>query len=241
MNYKSSSSDTFIGSPKQEGKINLLNYRQAGIYQIRCIINNKVYVGESNNLLQRCESHFYKLEKKTSDITKLQKDFTQYGPENFTFEILYSGPKWSDNKKRKMQEKKILQQYAAILLYNKTNQTNEDKVSLNYRILNQINGVQYNSIEEAANALKMRPIEVANRLKNKYPGYIIIEKIVVGYTPVIINDEEFPSLQSVVQKGLAPSRSAVHYRLNSTSPKWAGWQYKYGKKQSGPDIQLKSE
>ena len=37
-----------------------------------------------------------------------------------------------------------------------------------------------------------------------------------------------------MEAGLAANRLAVIRRLNSTSEKWSGWNYKYGKKNSGP-------
>ena len=59
-----------------------------GIYTITNLINNKVYVGYSNNIKSRHTAHFCELEGKYHDNDFLQKAYNKYGRENFVFEIL---------------------------------------------------------------------------------------------------------------------------------------------------------
>lgn len=73
------------------------------------------------------------------------------------------------------------------------------------------------------------------KLKNNHSGYVLISKAVQGYTPVIVNNQEYPSNQAVVDANLAKDRFQVLRRLNSSLTKWENWSYKYGKKQSGPE------
>lgn len=69
---------------EKERKI-LLN---KGIYKIVNLINNKIYIGSSKNLYNRRKTHFSKLRLNYFYNKTLQKDFNEYGENNFKFEIL---------------------------------------------------------------------------------------------------------------------------------------------------------
>lgn len=58
-----------------------------GIYIIRNIKNNKMYVGQSQNVYDRLRQHFAALDKGRHPNKKLQKDYRFYGKKNFTWEI----------------------------------------------------------------------------------------------------------------------------------------------------------
>ena len=58
-----------------------------GVYRITCLKNNKVYIGESANLLGRLGKHSDALEQNRHDCFELQKDFNHYGKSFFVFEI----------------------------------------------------------------------------------------------------------------------------------------------------------
>jgi group I intron endonuclease len=60
----------------------------SGIYQIRNLINNKIYVGSSINLKNRKNTHFHKLRKNSHSNLHLQNAWNKYGENNFIFEIL---------------------------------------------------------------------------------------------------------------------------------------------------------
>lgn len=59
-----------------------------GIYQIRNITNNKVYVGSSKNMANRRSTHRFNLRRGTHHSTKLQKAWDEFGERNFIFETL---------------------------------------------------------------------------------------------------------------------------------------------------------
>lgn len=61
---------------------------QTGIYTITNLINNKIYVGLSTNILQRIEYHKRSLRKNNHHCIYLQRAWDIYGEENFLFEIL---------------------------------------------------------------------------------------------------------------------------------------------------------
>lgn len=60
-----------------------------GIYQIRNLINGKIYVGSTvNKFYRRWCAHKGLLNKNKHDSIKLQRGWNKYGKENFVFEIL---------------------------------------------------------------------------------------------------------------------------------------------------------
>lgn len=61
---------------------------KSGIYQIRNIQNNYVYIGSSKNLFERYKFHFSVLKRNKHENPYLQGAYNKYGKENFTFEIL---------------------------------------------------------------------------------------------------------------------------------------------------------
>ena len=60
---------------------------EAGIYQIRNIHNQKVYVDSTRNL-KTLNGKVFMLKTGTSFIAKMQKDLTEFGSEAFVLEVL---------------------------------------------------------------------------------------------------------------------------------------------------------
>lgn len=75
-----------LSSKDDREKLEDLN--QSGIYVIRNIENNKVYVGSAVNLNRRWKHHKYYLKKKNHRNILLQRTFDQHGIIIFKFEIL---------------------------------------------------------------------------------------------------------------------------------------------------------
>lgn len=59
-----------------------------GIYKITNLKNNKVYVGQSENLNNREWNHFYWLDRGEHHNEHLQKSYNKYGKGNFIFEVI---------------------------------------------------------------------------------------------------------------------------------------------------------
>ncbi len=60
----------------------------SGIYAISNNVNNKSYIGLTNNLNRRKREHFSKLRKNKHKNKHLQSAWNKYGEENFTFDVL---------------------------------------------------------------------------------------------------------------------------------------------------------
>lgn len=58
------------------------------IYEIRCILTNKIYVGSTLNHLKREKDHFNNLKKNKHHNKKLQNAYNKYGSEYFKFTII---------------------------------------------------------------------------------------------------------------------------------------------------------
>ncbi len=59
-----------------------------GIYQIRNLVNGKIFVGSSLNLHGKSNSFKFQLRSGLHVNSELQKDYSQFGEENFVFEIV---------------------------------------------------------------------------------------------------------------------------------------------------------
>lgn len=59
-----------------------------GIYKITNKINNKVYIGESEDILRRWKEHKEDLNNNSHHSYKLQNDWNEYGSDNFEFKII---------------------------------------------------------------------------------------------------------------------------------------------------------
>ena len=61
---------------------------KTGIYNIRNIINNNIYIGSASNLKNRWNVHKHKLSNNKHVNIHLQRAFNKYGSENFIFEVI---------------------------------------------------------------------------------------------------------------------------------------------------------
>jgi len=72
-----------------------------GIYQIRNVINDKVYIGSSQNIFhKRWPQHLMELKKNKHHCDHLQNAWNKYGEKSFTFEKIEDVNKKKDLKGR---------------------------------------------------------------------------------------------------------------------------------------------
>lgn len=65
-----------------------------GIYQVKNLVNDKVFIGSAKNLPGKINSVKFQLENGSHVNSELQKDFKKYGEKKFSFEVLdYLSPK----------------------------------------------------------------------------------------------------------------------------------------------------
>ena len=62
--------------------------RPMGVYQVRNLVNGKIFVGSSLNLPGRINRHKFELNVGSENIKELQEDYNKFGEENFSFEII---------------------------------------------------------------------------------------------------------------------------------------------------------
>lgn len=61
---------------------------KSGIYQIKNLINNKIYIGSSKSMMKRKRSHLDTLRRNIHHSRKLQLSWNKYGENNFEFSVL---------------------------------------------------------------------------------------------------------------------------------------------------------
>lgn len=61
---------------------------KCGVYIIKNKVNGKFYIGSSNNIWKRWQSHIYELNTNSHANKHLQRAWNKYGEENFEFNVL---------------------------------------------------------------------------------------------------------------------------------------------------------
>lgn len=208
---------------EQENKIDLTPYAVPGVYEIRCIPKNRVYIGESENLLVRLGKHVASLTQNQHDCVDLQQDWNQFGLQGHSFHILRHGPSWDTAEKRRAFEAIVLKhmQQESFSVYN-TDRT--ATFTRNYRRLIEVDNKIYESVALAQKEVGVSETTVRRRLRDpKYPTWKELDRIEHGYTKVCIKGQEFESINAAVEAGLAKDRFTVMRRLKSTKNEWKDW------------------
>lgn len=74
--------------------------KQAGVYQIKNVLNGHSYIGSTNNFYDRLIQHRSHLRKQKHHSIALQRAYDKYGESNFEVNILEIGSYKKDNAKR---------------------------------------------------------------------------------------------------------------------------------------------
>ena len=59
-----------------------------GVYQIKNMVNGKIFIGSHINVNGRINRHKFELDCGSEGVTELLNDYNKYGVENFTFEVI---------------------------------------------------------------------------------------------------------------------------------------------------------
>lgn len=77
-----------------------------GIYYIKNLINNKIYIGQSVDITKRFNTHKHRLRNNFHENTHLQSSFNNYGEENFEFGLIKASKERYLNRLEKLYIKK---------------------------------------------------------------------------------------------------------------------------------------
>lgn len=197
-----------------------------GLYQIICLKNNKIYIGESSNVLSRLGRHTDALENNRHDCEALQTDFNLYGRRFFKFESLKFTFQDKNLHIRKAKELKLIKEIPKFQRYNTldTKQTFFAKSVM-------IKGELYPSLSQAALVLKESRTNLVRKCKNDHNcEYNFFEQSGNGNqkyafrkaTPCLINNIYYPSLSKAGKK-LKINHKTIKHRIESN--KWEKYTY----------------
>lgn len=199
---------------------NLLSYMIPGIYQILCVPINKIYIGHTQNLLERFGKHSATLALNGHDSPTLQNDWLRLGKDNFTFTVVCSGPEWGDRKDRELKEESVIKQKIEES-YNVYNSDLKGSFHKNYKRSIQIDGKIYPSIEEATRSpdVTASGTVIRRRLKDlEWPRYTEVERTYAQYS---IDGVLFDSYKEIIAAGLANNDDTIRRRIrNENFPTW---------------------
>ena len=112
-----------------------------GIYMIKCIANDKTYIGSSSDVMRRIKTHKRELENGRHNNLLLQHEYTKYGADKFVFKVL-----------DKDLEEELLLAYEKCYMYKYNSM-------VKYKGYNQMNStVNHKQFKVAYNKLKERGI-----------------------------------------------------------------------------------
>lgn len=136
-----------------------------GIYQIRNLKNNKIYIGSAKDLKHRKYEHFRDLKSNTHHNKYLMYSFKLHGKENFIFEVIEFCS---------IEEKYKIEQYWIDKFYGRENCYNINPIANKPSNINK-KGIycielnrEFESIEEASRVLGLKPPNISFSLKSVY-------------------------------------------------------------------------
>ena len=144
-----------------------------GIYQIRNLINNFVYIGQTkDSFWNRFLNHKNRLERNAHTNIKLMKDWNLYGKENFVFEILEIG---DNTVLDELERKYIKNAKEKNISYNKKN--GGDHVYVSEEGWNKISSYMKNRIIKEETKQKLREINLGNKNPTRCLDFADVIKI----------------------------------------------------------------
>jgi group I intron endonuclease len=118
----------------------------SGVYGIKCLANDKIYIGSTNNLKRRKKEHFNNLKNRKHNKSLLE-DYNKFGKDNFSFLLLYYCP----IELLKEKEKEYLElYYSKGLLYNKIKDPTNHKGENNPRYGCKLSEKHKNSLKQGS-------------------------------------------------------------------------------------------
>lgn len=204
---------------------NLAELVQPGLYMIKCLENGRMYIGQTQNLLERLGKHSATLIKQNADCADLQEDWQKYGQSSFEIQLLAIGERYATAAARISEEQTLIKNAVdqGLPLYNQLTQRTGKR---NIRQPVKIKGVTYYSINEAIRELNIPNTTLRRYLLNpKMTEYETLEPQEVGYSTVSVNGIVYNGVVDVVEAGLAKDSFEALRRLKAKSKRWKDWFY----------------
>lgn len=143
-----------------------------GLYKITCLKNNKIYIGQSANVLSRLGRHVDNLENNRHDCKELQKDFNKYGKINFKFESLEINDQYLTENLRKKKEKEYIKKLKNTYNIEETQTWNFYSQQL------KIKGKIYQSLRRASATLNESRTHLTRKCRDpNNTDYVFLDKI----------------------------------------------------------------
>jgi len=141
------------------------SYWETGVYQIKNVVNDKVYIGSAVYLKRRLNTHRNLLGKNQHHCKQLQEEWNQFGPEVFIFDILENC---------KIETRIEREQYYMDLLIN------DDKRTLLYNTTHYARAGGHHLAGTKKDPDAVRRSAEGNRGKKRTPEQIEAKRLVVG-------------------------------------------------------------
>lgn len=136
---------------------------KSGIYQIKNLVNNKIYIGSSKNFFYRKNEHMRDLKLNRHHNVRLQRSFNKYGKSNFIFEVIEFV---SDiNNLLKIEQYWIDKFYGRNKCYNDNPKADKPPVFKKKIYCIELKK-EFESIQQASDELGLKPSNISAVLKN---------------------------------------------------------------------------
>lgn len=188
-----------------------------GLYKIICLKNNKIYIGQSTNVLSRLGRHVDNLENNRHDCKELQKDFNKYGKKFFTFESLEINDQYLNENLRKEKEKQYIKKLK------NTYNIQETKAWNFYSKQVKIKGKIYQSLKQASASLNESRTHLTRKCRDpNNTDYVFLE--ITNYDKIYKKNSICCKIDNVVyssisqaSKALKKSPTTIKRRCESTN------------------------
>jgi group I intron endonuclease len=209
-------------------------FSEPGLYQIRCLKNDNIYIGESECCLDRLGGHLKDLRNRRHHCLSLQKDFLLYGTSFFEANIIDSGSQWQSLKARKKEEKRLIKLIDGKKLYNFDKTLKEKPCFKSFQYDGQkfptIKALrEYYNEKGLKNQTLVRPLSETTFRRNfispygKNYGEITFVKVTKQLQQYCVKGEICYGVEEIVEKGFAKNKRQAVYRVSSS--KWPDYQY----------------
>lgn len=180
------------------------------VYMIKCSANNRAYYGRSQEYEKRWRAHKNMLRTGSHYNTEMQKDWNQYGEENFMFIILNSFDSLEDSI--------ICEQHYI-----------DNRQPFDYNISNSINGgdtFTNNPNKDRIRELKsLNSTGIRNPMYGKPKSEHMIRRVKEANSKsIFIEGKTYNSITEASHE-LGIGITTVSYRLNSVSERFREWKY----------------